>query len=103
MSKKTSLSRWFLWASIVMLLMAQPISAQMITGEISGTVQDSSGAVIPEATITVTNEATSAVRTSSTMTNGDFVITALRPGMYRVKVEKIGFKAYERKGIAFNP
>jgi Carboxypeptidase regulatory-like domain len=70
----------------------------MITGEMSGTIQDSSGAVIPEAMITVTNEGTGAVRTTSSMANGEFVLSALRPGTYTIKVEKNGFKTYERKG-----
>jgi hypothetical protein len=102
MTRRIFLAWWFLWASIVMLAWVGPASAQMITGEISGTVQDSSGAVIPDATITVTNEATSAVRTISSMSNGEFVVTALRPGSYRVKVEKAGFKAYEQTAIVLS-
>jgi hypothetical protein len=79
--------------------MSRQAPAQMITGEISGTVQDSSGAVIPDATVTVTDEETGAVRTTSSKANGEFVLTALRPGTYSVKVEKTGFKAYEQKRI----
>ena len=73
--------------------------AQMITGEISGTVLDSSGAVIPDASIALTSEDTGALRTVASSASGDFVFTALRPGTYTAKVEKAGFQAYERKGI----
>lgn len=75
----------------------------MITGEISGTVLDVSGAVIPDATITVTNQATSAARTTASMANGEFVVTAVQPGTYSVKVQKTGFKTYERTDVAVTP
>lgn len=84
----------------MLLLLCGRAPAQMITGELSGTVLDSSGAVIPDASITVTSEDTGASRTITSSANGEFVFTALRPGTYTVKVEKAGFQAYERKGIA---
>ena len=73
--------------------------AQIITGEMSGTVTDSSGAVVPEAAVTVTSETTGAVRTVESGSGGEFVFTALPRGTYTVKVEKGGFNAYERKSI----
>jgi hypothetical protein len=73
--------------------------AQIITGEISGTVTDPSGAVVPGATVTVTNENTGAVRTGESSPNGEFVFTALPPGVYTVKVEKAGFQVSELKSI----
>jgi hypothetical protein len=74
--------------------------AQIITGEMSGTVTDASGAVVPGATVTVTNEGTGAARTGESGANGEFVFTALFPGEYTVKVEKAGFQTSERKSIA---
>src|SRR5215831_17198595 len=100
MKRKNPLWPWILLAPVVLLVISRRVSAQMITGEISGTVQDSSGAVIPGATITLSDEETGAVRIALSMANGEFVITALRPGSYSVKVEKVGLKAYERKGVA---
>ena len=73
--------------------------AQVITGEMSGTVTDSSGAVVPEAAVTLTSETTGATRTVQTSAGGEFVFTALRPGTYTIRVEKAGFNAYEQKSI----
>jgi hypothetical protein len=69
---------------------------QTVTGTISGIVIDSSGAVIPGAKVTVTNEATSNSRTADSGGAGEFVITALPPGTYTVKAEKGGLQNYER-------
>lgn len=76
--------------------------AQTFTGEMSGTVTDSSGAVVPGATVTVTSETTGVTRTVESGSNGEFVLTALRPGTYTVKVEKAGFQVSERKSITLN-
>src|SRR5271157_2837343 len=103
MRRKDSPGWCVFWILIVLLAIVRPAPAQMVTGEISGTVQDVSGAVIPDAAITVTDQATGAVRTTSSMANGDFVVTAIRPGTYRVKVEKTGFKTYERTEIVVAP
>ena len=99
MSKGNPRRSWFVWASLILLFMCGRAPAQMITGEISGTVQDSSGAVIPDARITLTNEATSTSRAVSSGPSGEFVFSAVSPGTYTVKVEKVGFKTYERTGI----
>jgi hypothetical protein len=80
-------------------LMCGRAPAQIITGEISGTVTDSSGAVVPGASVTVTSEATGATRTAESGTGGEFVFTALPPASYTVKVEKAGFQVTERKSI----
>jgi hypothetical protein len=80
-------------------LMCGRAPAQIITGEISGTVVDSSGAVVPGASVTVTSEATGATRTVESSAGGEFVFTALPPANYTVKVEKAGFQVTERKSI----
>ena len=102
MSTRNSFRLWHLWGLIMLLLLCGRAPAQMITGELSGTVLDSSGAVIPDASITLTSEDTGALRTVASSANGEFVLTALRPGTYAVKVEKAGFQAYERKGIVLS-
>jgi hypothetical protein len=63
------------------------------TGSISGVVTDPSGAVVQGATVTVTNEGSNAVRTTSTNPSGVYSVTNLVPGVYRVVVEKEGFTA----------
>ncbi|HKC84385.1 MAG TPA: carboxypeptidase-like regulatory domain-containing protein, partial [Blastocatellia bacterium] len=66
-------------------------SGQTITGRISGTVRDASNAVVPGATVTVTNEATQIARAATTDDEGFYVVTNLPPGNYAVAVERAGF------------
>ena len=61
-------------------------------GRISGTVTDSSGAVIPNATVTIRNNATNAERTSVTDGEGFYTVTNLPVGSYTISVEQTGFK-----------
>jgi hypothetical protein len=68
-------------------------AAQNLTGELDGTVHDSSGAVVPGATITVTNEERKqAVRTLTTNSEGVFAAPQLETGHYAVTVVFKGFK-----------
>lgn len=70
-------------------------TAATITGE----VKDSSGAVVPNATITATNTGTSAERVTATSTAGIYTIPDLVPGNYSVKAVASGFKVVERTNI----
>src|SRR5438094_4059780 len=72
--------------------------SQTVTGTISGTVVDPSGAAIPNATVALVNESTRVARTSESNPSGEFVFSAVSPGTYTLKVEKPGFRAYEAKG-----
>ena len=92
-----------LWAAVLVPLFCMRAPAQMITGEVSGTVVDTSGAMVPEANITLTDAATGAARVLVSSASGEFVFTAVRPGTYTVKVEKPGFKTHERKGVILTP
>jgi len=68
-------------------------------GSFRGTVTDTSGAVVPGATVTLTNEGTKFSRDSVTSATGGFYFAAVDPGRYTVKVALTGFKTYEAKGI----
>jgi hypothetical protein len=70
--------------------------AQAPTGIISGTVTDESGAVIPNATITITNKATGFVRTTTTSPLGLYSAPALPAGEYVVQAEVTGFRTLLR-------
>jgi len=59
---------------------------------IGGTVTDASGAVIPDASVTITNEGTSVTSKTTTSGAGTYAVTGLTPGQYTVTVEKTGFK-----------
>ena len=65
------------------------------TGALRGTVTDSTGAVIPNAKVTVTSIATSQSRTATTDADGTYTIALLPPGSYRVRFEVEGFQTTE--------
>lgn len=73
--------------------------AQTITGSISGAVMDSSGGMVPGATVTLTSEKTGQSRGSATNNEGRFNFAALQPGTYALKVERQGFQALEQRGV----
>ncbi len=72
---------------------ALPVAAlaQYENGSVVGTVRDSSGAVVPSATVTVTNRATGVVSMRQSDAKGDYEVPALRVGQYDVRIEKAGF------------
>ena len=72
---------------------------QAVYGSIFGTVTDSTGAVVPGATITVTDAAKGTSVTAQTNGSGDFTVDHLIPDPYDVKVVATGFKGYQQKGI----
>ncbi|HYT76499.1 MAG TPA: carboxypeptidase-like regulatory domain-containing protein, partial [Vicinamibacterales bacterium] len=81
---------------------AAPAAGQTSTGRISGTVADSSGAVLPGVTVTATNERTALTRTNTTDGQGAYVFVDLPVGSYTVKTELSGFKSAFRSGYTLN-
>ncbi len=73
-------------------LVPQAAFAQANSSSIIGTVTDESGAAVPGATVTVTNNATQTVRTFQTNERGDYSVTALDIGIYEVSAELEGFR-----------
>ena len=87
------LFRFVLYIVVMAAVCAQQGMSQISsTAPLSGSVSDSSGAVIPGASINVVNEATRARFETLTIENGVFVIPALTPGTYTVSVSLPGFK-----------
>lgn len=78
-------------------------SAQSTAATLSGTIKDATGASVPEAKITLTNEATRVSRTFETNDSGLFVAPDVDQGIYDLAVEKAGFKRLNNNGIAVNP
>ena len=66
-------------------------SAQFDTASVVGTVRDASGAVVPDAKVTLTNIATGVSLTRNTAADGNYEFAAVRPGEYLVTAEKSGF------------
>lgn len=69
--------------------------AQAVYGSIAGTVTDAQGAVVPDATVTITSVERNTSDTVKTNESGLYVKDRLLPGTYRVTVEKTGFKKGE--------
>ena len=83
----------FLFA-VVLLFIPRVVQAISATGKILGTVTDASGAIVPDASILLTNQTTGASRSVKTGASGDFDFELLPIGLYTVKVEKAGFKVF---------
>ena len=97
-SQKSRFSKFLL----LVLLITGSAAGQTITGTVSGTVIDSTGAAIVGAKVTLLNEATKNLRSSTTNDAGRFNFAAVQPGAYTVKVEQQGFQTIERKGAVLS-
>src|ERR1700691_460382 len=75
-----------------LLLMSAPVGAQDILGAITGTVKDSSGAVVADATVLVRSIGTNEATTQHTDANGSYSALNLPIGMYEVTISKTGFQ-----------
>ncbi len=82
---------------VLVLAMSVSVYAQTPTGIISGAVTDESGAVVPNATVTITNKTTGFVRTVTTNAEGLFSAPALPAGEYEVRAEITGFRTTLRQ------
>jgi outer membrane receptor protein involved in Fe transport len=78
------------------LLVSIPVFAQKITGDISGTITDPSGAAVRGATVRAENAATGEKASSTTNDTGFYRLVNLSPGQYKLVVEAQGFKTSER-------
>jgi len=83
----------------ILVLHSSNILAQGLFGTISGIVSDSSGAVVPGATVRVINVSTNVVVILTTNGAGVYVATSLNPGVYNVEAEAKGFKTAIVKDI----
>jgi len=80
------------------LLVPCNLVAQSLAG-INGVVTDATGAVVPNAKVTITNIATNVSRTTATTSVGTYYITDLIPGTYTVKIEASGFKTFVSNAV----
>ena len=86
-------------AIIAILFSAAPLAAQSITGGISGTVADQTGAVVPNAKLTAIETRSNVVTETVSDAAGAYSFPALRVGEYRVEAEADGFRKLVRSGI----
>jgi hypothetical protein len=87
-------------ALVCIFTLCPRLAAQVsVAGSISGVVLDASGAVIPGAMITITDEGTGAKRQAVTNSSGSFVVVGLDPGSYSINVSMTGFASKMRTGV----
>src|SRR5437016_590113 len=99
---QSSVAAWIavVFAVLSTVWLAGPVWGQAsYTAQIRGVVMDQTGAVVPKATITITNDATVISWTSRSDDHGLYVLTGLRPAVYTIKTEAAGFRASEEKGV----
>lgn len=92
--------RWItILAAFTLLAMAVPAWTQVTTATLSGIVVDSSGAVIPGAEVTLTNEGTNAINQTTSNETGEFVYNFVQPGSYTLQISSPSFKVYRTTGL----
>jgi carboxypeptidase family protein len=84
---------------VLLIMFNGVVSAQVTTGIISGTIQDSSGAVVPHAMVNVRQTATALNRSTETDGEGRYRISELPLGEYEVVVSLSGFATQTQKGV----
>jgi hypothetical protein len=86
-----------MFVAVVLNVASLPSQAQSLTtGGVSGNITDATGAVIPNATVTLTSLDSGAVQTATTNGSGEYRFSLLKPGRYTVSSTAIGFEKVER-------
>src|SRR5271170_1874722 len=104
-SRSAGRPRFILTCAVVLLLGAALATfapsghAQQLTGTISGTVYDQSGAVVPKASVVLKDQASGNTRTTTTENDGHFVITAVQPATYSLEISAKGFSSWQENDI----
>src|SRR5712692_2065333 len=89
--------RNYMWRKRVFLLVALvtlislPVAAQVTTADVLGRVVDPKGLAVPSAKVTLANSETGFSRETTTSDSGDFAITLIPVGIYKLTIEKEGF------------
>src|SRR5881396_2012949 len=84
---------------IASLFLAVPARGQVTTATLYGVVQDTSGAILPGVSVTVTHQGTNLTRETVTDGRGEFALPALPAGPYAIRIELSGFKTYTSEGL----
>jgi Carboxypeptidase regulatory-like domain len=101
---KNWLSYWITLGSLtITTLLVTTIHAQVATANLSGTVEDSSGAVISGARVTLSDQTSDYARTTSTNVAGFFIFPAVPSSTYTLTVDANGFKSFVENNIHLDP
>ncbi|MGI9071434.1 MAG: carboxypeptidase regulatory-like domain-containing protein [Bryobacteraceae bacterium] len=93
------LGLFFFAAVLVLALIPGVVMSQNVYGTIAGTVTDTSGAVVGDASVTLTNLDTGGKRDIATDASGNYTFVNILPGHYKLEAEKTGFKKFVREPI----
>jgi len=98
----------FAAVSLLLLLLvcgfvSQPASAQVLYGSVIGTVTDPSGAIIPNAKVSITSKDTGQSREDTADESGRYSFVNVLPGNYTLKVQATGFRAFAANDVAISP
>jgi len=93
------MQRTFQWIFLALLILSASLLYAQGTGSITGTIRDTTGAVVPNASVTLTDTGTRNALKTSSNSDGDYLFAAVPPGTYDLSVTAVGFNAYEAKGI----
>src|SRR5262245_42831973 len=91
--------RTFLPTIFAVLALVSPGYAQVTTADVVGRITDATGAVMPNAAVSLVNNDTNVTRQTTANEAGEFVFNLLPPGRYSLRVEKAGFKVYNVQDI----
>src|SRR5262249_60844713 len=82
-----------------LLLVPNGSFSQTSTGTLAGMVQDSTGALLPNVTLSIKNTDRNTIQSTRTNETGGYVLPALSPGNYSISAELPGFKRFVREGV----
>lgn len=95
--------RRFLYFPIYLMMLLGTLQLRAdVTGSILGYVRDSTGAVLPNASVTVTQSSTGYTRTVTSDSSGHYTVLALPPGTYRLSASMSGFDQGVVEGVVLN-
>src|SRR5690242_21514714 len=97
--RSTAMKKQGAVALLAFVMMVGAVWAQTTSGSMAGTVKDTSGAVIPNATVTIVNEQTGAIFTAKTNATGDVLISNVPFGVYDITASAPGFSKYTLKAF----
>ena len=94
--------RWWIGTVVALALglgCARPAAAQIGRGALAGDVSDQAGSAVPGALVTVTSASTGMSRDATTGLDGSYAFQGLAPGIYRIRVQLVGFRPTVRDGV----
>ena len=92
-------SGWALVPVVFFFAVNAALGQASYTAQVRGVVKDPSGALVAQANITITNDATGISTTAHTDEHGMYILTGLRPAVYTIRADAAGFRATEQKNV----